>query len=202
MTTNPLEIFKLNSKTSLEAVPRNSLELTLAGELSGKVIEFFVGLGESELVIGGVWSPEMRRASPDRDPVFTPGIWRSEALEFFVSVGGSAYLEFNLSPWGAWWGAGFSDYRKQERELNEGRSDSLLLVGEETDVYLVLLRYPLASLPNSFSGLKGRQNRLLANISAVTSGDCFLSWNTKVQDKPDFHDPDLREEVLWRVCSS
>lgn len=52
-----------------------------------------------------------------RPGAFVEGLWENDVAELFVMADDGRYLEFNLSPYGAWWCAEFSAYRQRVRTL-------------------------------------------------------------------------------------
>ena len=128
---------------------------------------------------------------------FVPDLWRQDVAELFIKkVGGPEYLEFNLSPSGAWWGAEFSSYREQSK-------NSLTHTGIEvqasnnTTFWRGMISIPfsvLTSLPTSAAGFKAQ----VCFISGENPRQYFSTGSSIIRTadrEPDFHLAELFDNL-------
>ncbi|MBX9615505.1 MAG: DOMON-like domain-containing protein [Caulobacteraceae bacterium] len=109
----------------------------------------------------------------------TDGLWRTTCLEAFVQTSWG-YVEYNLSPSGAWAAYGFDEYRKGMR----GHDMSAPLIMTSAAPGHFTMTVDLA-LPAEVTGA--------VSLAAVIEGlDGAISYWALVHpsDKPDFHHPD------------
>lgn len=133
---------------------------------------------------------------PDgRSGQFQAELWRYDAAEFFITTpDGERYMEFNLSPNGAWWTCVFSaprvadetctDWRPEVKAKGESGAD-----GWESEAYI-----PLAALAEI--GIDPRKARLATCSILESPEQIFLTTAKECDCEPDFHRPDLWEEVI------
>lgn len=120
---------------------------------------------------------------------FVEGLWEGDCAELFLANPDTgAYIEFNLSPQGAWWCCEFTAPRVRApgapRELagvtttGEARSDS----------WSATLKIPVASLPPAlaFSTCATRGN---VTFCLGNTPQRYLTFTDLGGGKPDFHLP-------------
>ena len=119
---------------------------------------------------------------------FVEGLWEYDVAEFFVQQRGSeSYLEFNISPNGAWWCALFSGYRKREREFRI--NPEAIEVGPGWRIEFSITLGSLAPVISNFE-----ESLLCATAILFEGGQpTYLCSGPKLDSEPDFH---ARENFL------
>jgi len=160
------------------------LERTVDNKPVNSVVNFLIAISNEHLFFGGYWDKIFVKEPEDQTGLFIEGLWESHVLELFLADSDSDdYLEINLSPSGAWWGAQFSGYRQREALLDESRGEVLV---DKNSIYL---KYPVGQL-----SLESAIDNARANVTAInmiSDGKQYQSWNWVAQQEPDFHDPRL-----------
>jgi hypothetical protein len=114
-------------------------------------------------------------------PARTDGLWRTTCLELFVATGARGYLEYNVSPSGAWSAYRFTDYRTGMADLPLDTAPRIM-VSDEGDALIVIARIAAPLGGATMAGLS-------AVIEEADGTKSF--WALAHGDgPPDFHDPD------------
>lgn len=135
-----------------------------------------------------VWRQAAARVHPEGRPgLFMKNLWHYDTAEFFLSdVGKTRYLEFNLSPCGAWWGCVFLAPREPDPHV--GIPEGVLATGAcnggdwrcQADIPLEWLRA---------AGLEVHCCRLAAAAILGSPNYLYLTSAEPTTGKPDFHLP-------------
>jgi hypothetical protein len=153
--------------------PRPDLTLDVEIRRSGERLSLEYRLGGA--VMGVRW--------PDPQPrERTDGLWRTTCFEAFVGGDADGYVEFNLSPSGAWAAYGFDGYRDGMRPLDIPPPASAVRHAPQAFALTADL-----TLPTDAGSRIG--------LSAVIEGlDGTISYWALAHssDKPDFHSSDTR----------
>lgn len=121
----------------------------------------------------GVWRPETAAR------VRTDGLWRATCFEAFVRMAGG-YVEYNLSPSGAWAAYRFDGYREGMRDL---AMPAPFIVTRSAPGQFVLTAD--VTLPEDAAGAAGLAAVIRGVDGAIGYWALAHPW-----DKPDFHHPD------------
>lgn len=124
--------------------------------------------------VDGVWRPETAAR------VRTDGLWQATCFEAFVRTEAGGYVEYNLSPSGAWAAYRFDGYREGMRELE---LPAPFIVTRSAPGQFVLTAD--VTLPEDAAGAAG----LAAAIRGVDGVIGYWAL-AHPSDKPDFHHPD------------
>lgn len=155
------------------ATPRPDLTLEVEIRRAGEGLSLEYRLGGAVATVR--WpEPQARRHTDD--------LWRATCFEAFVATDGEAYVEFNLSPSGAWAAYEFSGYRYGMRPLEIPAP--VMAIRHSADAFA--LTADLA-LPDGFTGPIG----LSAVIDGLNGEKTYWAL-AHTSDKPDFHHPDSR----------
>lgn len=123
-----------------------------------------------------------------RSGCFQPGLWRYDTAEFFIArPDASRYLEFNLSPNGAWWACVFSAPRVPDAALEGWRPQaqaSGCCAGAGWECQALI---PIADL--RFVGIDPACCRLAACAILESPSQIFLTTAESPSGEPDFHLP-------------
>lgn len=128
--------------------------------------------------VEGVWRPEAAAR------VRTDGLWQTTCFEAFVRNEAGGYVEYNLSPSGAWAAYRFDGYREGMRDLE---MPAPFVVTRSAPGQFVLTAN--VTLPEDAVGTTGLKTGLAAVIRGV-DGAIFYWALAHPSDKPDFHHPD------------
>jgi hypothetical protein len=119
------------------------------------------------------------------EPAFTEGLWNHTCFEMFVGSRGRApYLEYNLSPSGAWAAYSFESYRLRSSRADSFEAPSIEWVeglGEAE------MRATVA-LPESSVCAHEGLDVALATVIELRSGSLSYWALDHPQERPDFHD--------------
>jgi len=134
--------------------------------------------------------------SPQAGPSeFVPELWKYDVAEFFLSHPSSGrYLEFNLAPNGAWWSAEFVAPRVRD-ERQEGGIPGVKtysMIAPDGDWLAA------ASIPRDFLEARfdfGKQSRMNVTFIVDSPAQKFLTASSAATGEPDFHLPDLFEQI-------
>ncbi len=120
-----------------------------------------------------------------REGQFQAELWRYDVAEFFLArADGSRYLEFNLSPNGAWWLEVFSGPRQLDGSAS--RECSVPCHADyTTSSWQAEARLPLSYLVSL--GLDPRESRLVCCSILSSPTQQFLTTSEDVSGDPDFH---------------
>lgn len=134
--------------------------------------------------------PEAQRGA------FQAELWRYDAAEFFISTpSGERYMEFNLSPNGAWWAAVFSAPRQIAPGFEHWQPQGIRATGScSQDGWSCR-----ALIPNSVLqevGIDYTSCRLTAAAILNSPQQIFLTTALPCDTQPDFHRPDLWEPAV------
>jgi len=143
-----------------------------------------------------------RRASAARpDPnanlgEFREGLWQHDVAELFIAAADrKRYLEFNLSPSGAWWFAGFSAARERVtgHPLPQVRT---LAFPHANDGWTAALGIPIDFLNSHVAW--GPDSSLNITLILNSPDPQFLSAAALGAGDPDFHRPLHFSALEWR----
>lgn len=127
--------------------------------------------------------------------VYQAELWRYDVVEFFLATqDASRYLEFNLSPNGAWWAAGFSAPRVPLPGFDAQKLAPAIRAEMKPERWRCSAAIPLRALAHY--GWHLCESRLAA--CAVVCRDGQYSYFTSCgvrMGKPDFHRPGDWEEA-------
>lgn len=128
---------------------------------------------------------------------FQAELWKYDAAEFFITTpGGERYMEFNLSPNGAWWAAVFSAPRVVAAGYEEWRP-AVQAKGESTaEGWQCSALIPTASLQEI--GINLADCKLTACAILNSPEQVFLTTALPCDTQPDFHRPDLWETAILK----
>ena len=129
---------------------------------------------------------------------FQAELWRYDAAEFFItSPGGERYMEFNLSPNGAWWAAVFSAPRVVDAPFADWRP-IVTATGEATaDGWQCQALISAESLKEV--GINPANCKLAACAILNSPQQVFLTTALPCDTQPDFHRPDLWEPARFNA---
>ncbi len=147
------------------------LTLEVEARRAGRVLSL-------EYVLAGpverVWRPEAAAR------VRTDGLWRATCFEAFVRTEAGGYVEYNLSPSGAWAAYRFDGYREGMRDLE---MPAPFIVTRSAPGQFVLTAD--VTLPEDTGDAVG-----LAAVIRAMDGAIGYWALAHPSDKPDFHHPD------------
>ncbi|WP_295227975.1 DOMON-like domain-containing protein [uncultured Brevundimonas sp.] len=151
------------------------LMLEVEAKRAGRVLSL-------EYVLAGpverVWQPEAAAR------VRTDGLWQATCFEAFVRTEAGGYIEYNLSPSGAWAAYRFDGYREGMRDLE---MPAPFIVTRSAPGQFVLTAD--VALPEDAVGATGLKTGLAAVIRGVDGAIGYWAL-AHPSDKPDFHHPD------------
>lgn len=128
------------------------------------------------------------------------GLWRYDCVELFLSgEEDGRYVEMNLSPGGAWWASSFLSPRVAAPEGSVETFDNrgIRASGECTENgWKAQLRVPLRLLTEHGVRLTNCRAAVCATLIGNTGERQFLASSPVPSDPPNFHCPELWEE-LW-----
>lgn len=120
--------------------------------------------------------------APAKPKEFYQGLWNYDVIEAFIGLQHQNYLEINLSTNGAWWAAGFSSYRNQNREKPEITMEDVF-TNSDTNGNLVIASFSYKNL--NFNGKY--------NIAAIIDKQHYSLNIAGQSNRPDFHLEELRK---------
>ena len=131
---------------------------------------------------------------PDSRPgKFMPELWKYDVAEFFLTnPNNGRYLEFNLSPNGAWWAAEFSGPREGMGEAPLQGVETFAELSKEGS-WLVAAKLELSMLQDRFAF--SPDSKLNATFIIDSPEQKFVSVTDLGKGKPDFHQPDKFKEA-------
>ncbi len=125
-----------------------------------------------------------------RENRFQTELWKYDTTEFFVAnVAADRYLEFNLSPNGAWWAAAFTGPRVVDERVPAVPQGVITRGHADAQSWECEARFPLAYL--ELMGIHpGQAPCRMAATAILNSPDYhFLTTAEDQSGKPDFHRP-------------
>ena len=127
---------------------------------------------------------------------FQPELWRYDAAEFFITTAdGKRYMEFNLSPNGAWWAAVFCVPRQIAPGFENWKPAGIQATGTSTDEgWNCRALIPAAVLEEV--GISPANCKLTAAAILKSPEQVFLTTALPCDTQPDFHRPDLWEQAI------
>jgi hypothetical protein len=131
-----------------------------------------------------------RAAACDRTAqggAFQPELWRYDVGELFIFHGKSSrYLEFNLSPTGAWWMAFFESYRKQDGKVpvSSYHTSCTARGARGSQSWEATLK-----IPHAIIEMLGKREDLIWNVTFILNSPDyeFYTYNHLSDGEPDFH---------------
>lgn len=126
---------------------------------------------------------------------FQPELWRYDAAEFFITApDGNRYMEFNLSPNGAWWACLFQAPRVTA-EGTESWRPQVEATGSQCEAgWQCEALISASSLQEA--GINIQDCKLAACAILNSPEQVFLTSALPCDSQPDFHRPDLWEKAL------
>lgn len=130
---------------------------------------------------------------------FQAELWRYDAAEFFITTpDGKKYMEFNLSPNGAWWAAVFSAPRQIAKGFENWQPTGILATGKsDHDSWSCRALIPTAVLKEV--GIELTDCKLTAAAILNSPEQIFLTTALPCDTQPDFHRPDLWEKAIFQL---
>ncbi len=127
---------------------------------------------------------------------FQPELWRYDAAEFFITTAdGKNYMEFNLSPNGAWWAALFCAPRQIAPGFENWEPQGIVAGGTSTaEGWSCEALIPTAVLKEA--GIAPECCKLTAAAILQSPEQVFLTTALPCDTQPDFHRPDLWESAI------
>ncbi|MFI3242625.1 MAG: hypothetical protein R3Y56_00050 [Akkermansia sp.] len=112
-------------------------------------------------------------------------LWKYDTAEFFIAKEDcSRYLEFNLSPNGAWWSEIFTDPRVVDESAIQIAPTRCEACCDESG-WSCSARIPMADL--LAMGLDPRRSRMAVCAILASPQQIFLTSADKMEGVPDFH---------------
>lgn len=127
---------------------------------------------------------------------FQAELWKYDAAEFFISTpDGSRYLEFNLSPSGAWWAAVFCAPRQIAQGFESWIPTGVQATGSNSsNGWNCQATIPLSIF--KAAGITPTDCKLTAAAILNSPDQIFLTTALPCDTQPDFHRPDLWENAI------
>lgn len=127
---------------------------------------------------------------------FRAELWKYDAAEFFIATpDGARYMEFNLSPNGAWWTAVFCAPRQIAPGFENWIPTGVQAAGSNNDNgWSCRALIPLKILNEA--GITPQACKLTAAAILKSPDQVFLTTALPCNTQPDFHRPDLWELAL------
>jgi hypothetical protein len=125
----------------------------------------------------------------DASGSYIEGLWQYDVGEFFISNNtNNEYLEFNLSPSGAWWCCYFNSYRERSQKNNPIQGVKTFAQPLTPTGWFAAIEIPINSLKIEFQSL----NDLCANVCMIEGKEQkhYLSAAVIKTKEPDFHQAD------------
>ena len=129
---------------------------------------------------------------PEVSEGYHEGLWEYDVAEWFiVNLQTGRYLEFNLSPTGAWWMMGFDAPRRRidQQRLSVDSLKDITAQGEVSEKsWSARLNIPVILLETILG-----KGSLKHNVCFILGQDPelreYLSWTRLSSKEPDFHRP-------------
>ncbi|QQL45151.1 hypothetical protein [Sulfuriroseicoccus oceanibius] len=121
---------------------------------------------------------------------FQAELWKHDCAEFFlVNPANGRYLEFNISPTGAWWAASFTAPRQQEAEQHFQNVDCSTTTLDEDKLWAIEFSLPATDIE---AVLGAPLEALCGNVTAILQSpdQIFLTAARLGGTQPDFHVPE------------
>ena len=130
-----------------------------------------------------------------REGEFREELWKYDAAEFFISTpSGDQYMEFNLSPNGAWWAAVFCAPRQVAPGYEGWIPAGVQATGSSnSEGWSCRALIPTAALEQV--GISPADCKLAAAAILKSPEQVFLTTALPCNTQPDFHRPDLWEKA-------
>jgi len=130
------------------------------------------------------------RAAPESPcGTFQAELWRHDCAEFFLlNPANDRYVEFNVSPTGAWWAASFTAPRQQEAEQHFQNVDCSTTTLNEDKLWAIEFSLPASDIE---AVLGAPLEALCGNVTAILQSpdQIFLTAARLGGNQPDFHLP-------------
>lgn len=152
------------------STPRPDLSLDVQARRAGRTLSLEYRLGGAVNAV--LWPAPAPRVRTDE-------LWRTTCFEAFAGHP-SDYVEYNLSPSGAWAAYGFDGYRAGMRPLDQAAP---MIVTRHADRLFALTAD--VTLPEGFSGRLG-----LTAVIETLDGRISYWALAHPSDNPNFHHPD------------
>lgn len=128
---------------------------------------------------------------------FIEGLWDFDVAELFLSNPSNGhYLEWNLSPNGAWWAASFSAPRSRITSLERWQSMvKTFAFTDHSQLWCAAIQIPVTILQDEIHF----SSESCANVSAVLHepDPKFISFNPLPGKSPDFHQPSAFSKIIF-----
>ncbi len=155
------------------------------GKSARKPVSALLATDEHHLWFGGEAEGEFDFDADLSANDFIKGLWEKDLVELFLyNEGNGRYLELNLSPAGAWWGAVFSAPRMQVAEWRPTAARAYSIRGPKK--WRSALCLPWDEIRKELGG-----GVTHANLTAITGTpeQQFFTLSDLGQGEPDFHLP-------------
>lgn len=165
-----------------------ALEHDVFGQPLRRPLRWGVGLSDRTLFFAAQWSGETEPADAIKES-FAEGLWEFDCAELFLSnPANGRYLEFNLSPRGAWWSCLFIAPRQRAEGWPAPLQGTRISVYEPRQ--LAVMALPLAKVRAALGLDATPDARLHGNVTACTgTPQQFASVAELGEEQPDFHLP-------------
>jgi hypothetical protein len=144
------------------------------------------------LTFGAVFPPGVRMLGKPGE--FVEGLWNESVVELFIhDLASNCYIELNLSPSGAYWGAVFHRYRERASEFRLEAEAHVEVIPEGVRVTqvvpsdVILFNEFVIAQTAILSTDSGTKSYLTRKFASGESGE------SKLQVPPDFHRRELAE---------
>lgn len=164
---------------------------TLSHEWYGKeivpAVEYSFSIEGEYLVFRAAQAAQAQPHPEGKPGEFKEELWKYDTAEFFIAdAEGKLYMEFNLSPAGAWWACVFSAPRVAAPEY--GVPQGVQTTGSlSAEGWACSARIPLEYL--SALGITPERCRLAATCILNSPDYVFLTSAEDLSGEPDFHRP-------------
>ncbi len=143
-----------------------------------------------------------RRSSPAllhpeaREGCFQELLWKYDTAEFFLATAeADRYIEFNLSPNGAWWAAAFTGPRVVNPAMSPVPTGVVARGQSDDEGWFCEAMIPLDWF-REMGVIPGETPlRLAAAAILISPEQLFLTTATDVSGQPDFH-----RLLAWELC--
>lgn len=148
--------------------------------------EFKLSIDKFWLTFAANWYQAPLYSASGTVGTFREGLWEEELVELFIRHSDSKhYLEFNLNPYGEWWGAFFMGYRSRDSVLADWKGKVGLFASQADQVWSSKIEIPLSLLKDVFP----IDEKTIFNVCSIMGDEekQFFSWQKPLAGEPDFH---------------
>lgn len=158
-------------------------------------VEYSFSIEGEQLVFRAAQAAAAQPHPEGRPGEFREELWKYDTAEFFIAnADGTRYMEFNLSPTGAWWACVFEGPRRVAPAY--GVPQGVQTTGSTSaNGWACSARIPLAFLATL--GITPRQCRLVATCILNSPNYLFLTTAEDSSGEPDFHRPQSWPQAIY-----